>query len=131
MFFHFPGPDKLKNGDNSKSPKNKLLGFAMQQEQGLVNTGPNIEDEQGVAAKQPQKPPKIPRFVDTGPSTEDEQEPAVKQPQEGPIDTGLEDEDPQETSLGQVKKESAKPAKKLSAAAAPLQHSASASSHPT
>ena len=31
-FFHFPGPYNLKNGDNSKSPKNELLGFAMQQE---------------------------------------------------------------------------------------------------
>ena len=31
--FHFPGPDNLKNGDNSKSPKNELLGFAMQQVQ--------------------------------------------------------------------------------------------------
>ena len=32
LFFHFPGPDNFKNGDNSKSPKNELLGFAMQQE---------------------------------------------------------------------------------------------------
>ena len=32
LFFHFPGPDNLKNGDNSKSPKNELLGFTMQQE---------------------------------------------------------------------------------------------------
>ena len=32
LFFHFPGPYNLKNGDNSKSPKNELLGFAMQQE---------------------------------------------------------------------------------------------------
>ena len=32
MFFHFPGPNNLKNGDNTKSPKNELLGFAMQQE---------------------------------------------------------------------------------------------------
>ena len=32
MLFHFPDPDNLKNGDNSKSPKNELLAFAMQQE---------------------------------------------------------------------------------------------------
>ena len=32
VFFHFPGPNNLKNGDNTKSPKNELLGFAMQQE---------------------------------------------------------------------------------------------------
>ena len=32
VFFHFPGPDNLKNGDNSKSQKNELLDFAMQQE---------------------------------------------------------------------------------------------------
>ena len=32
MFFQFPGPDNLKTGDNSKSPKNELLRFAMQQE---------------------------------------------------------------------------------------------------
>ena len=38
MFFHFLGPDNLKNGDNSKSPKNELLGFAMQQEYWGRNT---------------------------------------------------------------------------------------------
>ena len=32
LCFHFPGPDNLNNGDNSKQPKNELLGFAMQQE---------------------------------------------------------------------------------------------------
>ena len=34
VFFHFSGPDNLKNDDNSKSPKNELLGFAMNQEHG-------------------------------------------------------------------------------------------------
>ena len=32
LFFHFSGPDNAKNVDNSKSPKNELLSFAMQQE---------------------------------------------------------------------------------------------------
>ena len=35
-FSIFPGPDNLKNGDNSKSPKNELQGFAMQQENGYI-----------------------------------------------------------------------------------------------
>ena len=34
VFFHFSGQDKLKNDDNSKSLKNELLGFAMNQEYG-------------------------------------------------------------------------------------------------
>ena len=32
FFFHFLGPDNLKKDDNSKSPNNKILFFAMQQE---------------------------------------------------------------------------------------------------
>ena len=37
MLFHFPGRDNLKSSDNSKSPKNELLSFTMQQERCLLD----------------------------------------------------------------------------------------------
>ena len=45
VFFHFPGLENLKNGDNLKSPKSALLGFAMQQEQWREINFPSEKDD--------------------------------------------------------------------------------------
>ena len=85
----------------------------------FVDTGlDNSDVEQERVVKKPQKAPKSPEFADTDSSIKDDQGPTVKWPQKaskilGLIDTGPDDEDPQETSPGPAHKEPTKPAKRL------------------